>query len=63
MRENPNKHLACEFWDCGWCYKLDSIYNQGCVGVLECIYKNPKHKAASELSFECDRIIINNSTA
>jgi hypothetical protein len=28
----------CEHFDCGWCYKTNSIYVDGCVGVDNCAY-------------------------
>ena len=24
--------FKCQYWDCGWCYKSKSIYENGCVG-------------------------------
>jgi hypothetical protein len=28
----------CEFLDCGWCYRHNSKYTNGCVGINKCNY-------------------------
>lgn len=30
--------MICEYNDCGWCYKPQSIYTKGCVGLSNCVY-------------------------
>ena len=33
--------MTCKYYDCGWCYKKDSVYSHcGCVGTDECVYIN-----------------------
>lgn len=31
-------YKACSNYDCGWCYRKNSIYQNGCVGIKNCTY-------------------------
>jgi hypothetical protein len=36
------KTKRCEHWDCGWCYKPASKYENGCIGLDKCSYLKKK---------------------
>lgn len=31
-------YKACSDYNCGWCYRKNSIYQNGCAGIENCIY-------------------------
>jgi len=43
---------TCEHWDCGWCYKKNTIYENGCVGLYNCAYIDKAYSKEYDAYYE-----------